>query len=343
MTAPTATPPAIALSPVDAPLAGTSARNSGETRAGAASENGAATAATTEMLYLIGRPSLKEFLRFVSGHAVHPLEEGVLVDRWNAARDLVATLQATEAGAANDPVTTKLGPEYTELLIEFLKDPLVRHGFNTVPTEVAMVELDRLVVYQEHIDVSFAEDLARRLGSNPSNEAIFRTCLPFDHPLPPVRWSRMHGDKYVFLSPSNDLRYLGTMPLRDSNIHDHTPPGSLVGVVGAAIGFGSNFMNAVRAERRLILNNGSHRAYALRRMGITHVPCIVQHCATRDEMEIVASSQVRRSPDRYLRHARPPMLRDYLNPRLHLLTTVYRRLRQVTVRVDISEDFVPVF
>ena len=80
---------------------------------------------------------------------------------------------------------------------------------------------------------------------------------------------------------------------------------------------------------------------ALRQMGVTHVPCIVQHVSSRDELEVVASSAVRRNPDLYLKHARPPMLKDYFNPQLRMVMPVHRRLRQVTVRIEVEEDFVP--
>ena len=119
------------------------------------------------------------------------------------------------------------------------------------------------------------------------------------------------------------------------------PGGNLVGIVGASVGFGSNFMNAIYAEQRLILNNGSHRAFALRQMGVTHVPCIVQHVSSRDELEVVGSTALRRDPDLYLKHPRPPMLTDYFNPQLRMVLPVHRRLRQITVRLEVEEDFVP--
>jgi len=209
-----------------------------------------------------------------------------------------------------------------------------------VPTEVAIVELDRMVVYQEHIDITHSTRLEQKLGAIPSQAELFRTCLPYDHPQPPVKWSRVSHGKFVFLSPSNDLRFLGPMGLQPGQLKD-PPGGNLVGVVGLPVGFGSNFMNAIYAEKRLILNNGSHRAFALRQMGVTHVPCIVQHVASRDELEVVASSSVRRDPDLYLKHVRPPMLRDYFNPQLRMVMPVHRRLRQVTVRFEVEEDFVP--
>ena len=299
--------------------------------------------AVDERLYLIGRPTLKEFIHFVRSRAVDPLDEGRLADEWQAANTIVRTLEKEEAGFADNPPIGKMGPEYEPLLIEFLKDPLVRYGFNTVPTEVALVELDRLVVYQKHVDLTFARQLERKLGPTPSQEQIFRTCLPYDHPQPPVKWSRVDRDKFVFMSPSNDLRFLGTIPIPSNHIEDNPRPGNLVGVVGIAVGFGANFMNAFYAEKRLILNNGSHRAYALRKMGLTHVPCIVQHVSSRDELDVVASSKITRNLDFYLKHPRPSMLKDYFNPKLYTVMPVRRRLHQVTVRFEVDEANVPAF
>ena len=296
-----------------------------------------------ENLYLIGRPTLKRYLRFVRDHAVKPPHEGTLTDEWQAAHDFARTLEKEEAGAADNPPITKLelNSRNEPLLREFLKDPLVRNGFNTVPTEVAYIELDRLVVYQHHIDLSYVRLLERELGRSPSEEQIFRTSLLHDHPQPPVKWSRVHGNKFVFMSPSNDMRFLGSMKLQADNIQDYPPPGNLAGVIGLAVGFGSNFMNAIYAERRLILNNGSHRAYALRKMGVTHVPCIVQHVSSREKLDVVAASKVVDNLDYYLKHPRPSMLKDYFNPKLHKVMRVHRQLRQITVKFEVDQEYVP--
>src|ERR1700741_674792 len=77
-----------------------------------------------ETLYMIGRPTLKQFLRFVKNHAVIPPSEGDLTEEWQAANTIVRSIEHDEAGLADDPPISKLGPEYTPLLIEFLKDPL---------------------------------------------------------------------------------------------------------------------------------------------------------------------------------------------------------------------------
>jgi hypothetical protein len=208
---------------------------------------------------------------------------------------------------------------------------------------VGFVELDRLVVYQKHIDITFVRQLQAALGPVPTAEKIFKTCLPYDHPQPPVKWGRMQGNRFVFVSSSNDLRFLGTMPMEAGNITNYPLPGSVVGVVGLAVGFGSNFMNAVYTGKRLILNNGSHRAYALREMGITHAPCIIQHTSSFDQLDVIASSDVAQDHDFYLNHPRPSMLKDYLNPQLRKVMDVHRRLRQVIVKFEVDEAFVPAF
>src|SRR6266516_7251610 len=109
------------------------------------------------------------------------------------------------------------------------------------------------------------------------------------------------------MSPSNDLRFLGTMELLSAQIANYPPPGDLVGVVGIGVGFGSNFLNVIYAENRLVLNNGSHRAYTLRKMGFTHVPAIIQHVSTRHEMELMGSEEVGDHPYLYLKNPRPAM------------------------------------
>lgn len=296
-----------------------------------------------ETLYLTGRPTLKRFVRFVRQEAIHPEDDATLIAEWQAAKELLRKLKREEAGCADNPVITPVPVDrkYEPLLTEFLKDSLVQHGFNTVPTEVAFVELDSLVVYQKHIDLAFVRELKKTLGPAPSDEEIFRACLPYDHPHPPAKWSRVNDNSYTFISPSCDMRFLKAMPLQARHISGYPHPGSVVGVIGLAVGFGSNFLNALRFENRLILNNGSHRAFTLRDMGFTHVPCVVQHVSTRDELEVVAASAIRHDPDVYFKHPRPSMLKDYFNPQLRKVMAAHRRVRQITVKFQVEETYIP--
>src|SRR5205823_14867292 len=100
-----------------------------------------------------------------------------------------------------------------------------------------------------------------------------RTARPDPHPLSlhdalPIS----RNDTYQFLSPSNDLRFLGPMILQSDHITGQPHPGVLVGVIGLAVGFGTNLLNVIRSEEhtselqslaylvcRLLLENKNER------------------------------------------------------------------------------------
>ena len=294
-------------------------------------------------IYLVGRPPLKDFTAFVTEQGANgqDADARALTEEWHAASRYVRELQTRERGWADDVVIEPLPGHLEPLRDRLFEDPVFRRAFSTVPTDVGIVELDRLVVYQKFVNLSHRELFRRGLGPDHGDADVFRACLPFDHPQPPVRWMRTHRDEYVFVSPSNDIRFLESVVLEPDEVGSDRRPGSIAGVVALTVGFGSNFLNAIHCEDRLVLLNGTHRAYCLRELGYTHVPCIIQHVSTREELDAAATGDLRRSPDTYLRPARPSMFKDYFDPRLHRIVPVPRRLRQVRVKFEIDESDVP--
>ena len=96
------------------------------------------------------------------------------------------------------------------------------------------------------------------------------------------------------------------------------------------MGASCNLIDVVRWGDRLVLNNGHHRAHALRAQGLTHVPALIQVCGTSDELALAASAEIVDNSDLYFELPRPPLLRDFDNPALtHNLTTprLQRQLR----------------
>lgn len=294
-----------------------------------------------EYLYLAGRPPLRGYLHFMTGMAGNGAARRELVEQFRAAEALLETLAKEEAGWADDPPMQPLSEHLQPLVQELHDDAIFQRAFDTVPTDIAIVELDRLVVYQKHINLTYAAMLRERLSRSPRGEALFRACLPVDHPHPEARWMRTHDDTWVCVSPSNDMRFLDTTFLEPGQVQGYARSGPLTGVIAAMVGFGSNFLNAFHVGNRLVLNNGSHRAYALRELGITHVPCIVQHFASREEVKAFGSYELRRRPELYVGHPRPPLLKDYFDPRLRSLTRGPRRYRQVRVTVRFEQSDYP--
>jgi len=295
-----------------------------------------------DWVYLVGRPPAGEFLGYVKLQTVggDTADVGTLMNVWRAANAHIQELVLAEAGAANNAEIGNLPDAMAPLVENVAGDPIVGNTFNAVPMSLGMVELDKLVVFQKHINLRYVEELKAQLGPTPSDEDVFRFALPYDHPVPPVVTARTAQNQWLLTSPSADFRFLSGELVNAQQLVGVPLNGVPAGVMAVIIGHGSNFLNAIAAEGRLVLNNGSHRAYALRDLGITHAPCLIQNVTTRDELELL-SDEVFKNADRYLSDPRPPMLKDYFDPQLRQVLPSQRLSTQVRVSFGIDVLRVP--
>lgn len=295
-------------------------------------------------VFLIGRPPINEYLGFVAEQTIEGqnADPRVLVDAWRTANDHVLALEESEAGVADNVVIGQLPDELHPLRERVLADPLVQRSFALTPIDVVMVELDRLVVYQKHINLAHIARLAPQVAAAATPEEIFRLCLPMseDRVDPPTGFGGGPGG-WTFKSPSVDFRVLGAKVLDPSLVDGLDINGVPTHVVALAVGYGANLLAAVHVEGRLILWNGSHRAYALREAGHTHVPSLVKHVSRRDELEAMGQEEVNANVDRYLSAPRPPILRDYFDDNLRLIAHVQPRVRQVQVGFNAAVGDLP--
>jgi hypothetical protein len=271
-----------------------------------------------EILWLLGQPHLGDYLDFVKHKAVggHDLDPAELADEWRAANDVYYELEQSEAGIADTAERRAVDPSLAPLVERLTADPYYRATFDTLPAAVEMVELDKLIVSQTHVASLFSEARAGALGPAPDAETLFRFCLPLERDNPPVRIQRLSSERWLFTSPSTDLRPHEPTLLGPEQLANIASFGPIAGVIGLIVGFGSNFLTAIRSDDRMVLHNGYHRAYSLRALGITHAPCIVETVTRKDELRIAAGGSVSEDPEFYFRAARPPLLKDFFDPRL---------------------------
>jgi len=292
-----------------------------------------------EHVFLIGRPPMAEFFGFIENQTVEGREADrqALADIWRAANDRVHELEAAESDVA-DAVTTGALPEsVAELRERVLSDPIVQRSFAVVPIDIAMIELDALVVFQKHINLAYASELEAMLGAGAPEADLFRFCLPFDsrHD-PPIRGTRTHPNAWTLASPSTDFRVLDFVQIDARQIGNLVVSGAPLLVVGAVIGYGSNYLTAVSHGSRLVLKNGSHRAYALRKLGYNRVPCLIEHVSRPEELELIGAGELYERRDLYLDAPRPPLLRDYFDDRLRMIVNVPRQAWQIRVGVNVE-------
>jgi hypothetical protein len=292
----------------------------------------------SEELWLLGLPPLEHFLDFVE-HAVvggtHP-DRFALIEEWRAANSYYQELEQSEAGIANAGVPRELDAELAPLAREIAAHPHFRHTFDTVQTQFGIVELDRLIVRQKHVTQSFIDALVARIACRPDPETLFRICLPTDAPRPPVRICQVGSHRYVFRCESTDLRYHHTTVLEPQQVPGYDSFGPIAGMIAVVVGFGHEFLSVVRVGNRLLLDNGYHRACALRTLGVTHVPCVIQTISRLDELRMTVSARVAEEAVLYFESARPPLLKDFFDPKIRKLLPIRAQTHLVEVHVEIK-------
>lgn len=184
---------------------------------------------------------------------------------------------------------------------------------------------------------SFTERLQTKLGPAPDAETLFRFCQPSVTSETPIDIKKIGSKRFTFTCESTDFRPHRPALLRPDQVRDHKTFGPMSAVVGLPVGFGSNFFTAIQHEDRVLLHNGYHRAFAMRALGITHAPCIIQTVTRRDELEVAAKEYVADNPGFYFGTARPPLLKDFFDPKIASSFMVHRTMKMIEVTFEIRD------
>lgn len=286
-------------------------------------------------VFLVGRPPMGEYIGFITSQTVGGAvaDQGALADRWRRANDHIQQLEADEAGLADSAAVTPLPSAIEPLRLALLTDPAVQRTYGPTPVDVTLVDLDTLVVFQKHINLAYVRQLQATLPERPTDEEVFGFALPTDGRYnPPVSFGPIAANAWGFTSPSTDLRVLDLQVIDPSQVAAPIA-GVPAAVLSVFVGYGSNLLSAVQIENRLVLANGSHRAYALRDRGHRVVPCLIRRLTRREELNVVGVQPVEAAPALFLDAPRPPLLKDYFDDELRMLVDVPRKQRQVQVQV----------
>jgi hypothetical protein len=290
---------------------------------------------------LVGHPPVTEFLGYVTTQTIdgRSRDESALMDAWRRSNDHLLAIAETEAGYADAIEFGDIPEELAPLAARVLADPVTRRDFALTPVSIEWLELDRLVVQQNHINLAFADELRTELGASPTRTSIFEFALPSEKRRdPPIQKGRIGEAAWIFKSVSNDFRILDADLLEPAQISGFDSSGRPAVIVALSLGYGSNYLSALSVGSRLVLQNGSHRAYALRAAGQTHAPCLVQHISRHEELRAIVGdgSPLTTPGENLLTTSRPPLFKDYFDEQLRMIVNVPASLRQIQVGFNLN-------
>ena len=294
--------------------------------------------------HLLGPRHLQDLLDHVASLGFkHPsTRRESLSDRWRAAAKTYAQLEQSEAGIANAPEIRALTKAMNRHIEQLVALPGVQQTFDTVPVAFGMVELDKLVISQYDMTQAVVDGITAAHPLPISPKRLAELCLPLNPPSANFRLASQKDDEFIFVADAHDMRFLDAQVLPTASVQLGDVMGHPQAVVALSVGFSANLLNVVRYNNRLVLNNGHHRALALRQMGLTHVPCLIQPCTSVDDLQQAASSEICDNADLYFSSPRPPLLRDFDNPLLTLDVPAPRMRRMVTINVEVKRRLVAI-
>jgi hypothetical protein len=71
--------------------------------------------------------------------------------------------------------------------------------------------------------------------------------------------------------------------------------------------------------------------------GVTHAPCIIQTVTRRDELNLIAGEDVQEAPAFYFKAARPPLLKDFLDPRIRKVQRIPRPVQMIDIKFEVQD------
>ncbi len=286
----------------------------------------------------MGATRMADFIDFVRERAIggRDMDRGDLADMWREASVVFNELQTTEAGAADAPQILPLSKALQAHVSKLVKLTSFQQTFSAVPVAFGMVELDKLIVSQQHIGRASVDRMVSSLPRPPSDAALAAVCLPLTAGDASFKVAHQDGERFVFVSDTHDTRFLGAQLVNPADIKGLKVNGHPQAVLALSVGFTTNVLNVVRYGTRVVLNNGYHRALALREAGVTHAPCLIQVCAHWEDVGLAGSSEMYDNGPVYFSSARPPLLRDFANPQLTRAFAARRLTREIRLTYEVD-------
>ena len=305
---------------------------------------GMKTQKNQKKLYLYGVGAQAEVMNYYRTQGVQDAEKQIeqALSDWRGSSQYFQEKIKTEQGEPEKIKTGEIPEEFKDKTSSIANDPLFRRTFSILPTEFKIVEIDKLVAGQRDVNLDYVEYLKTTLPAKPTFADLLDFCLLPSRAEENISHLQNAGNAITFSTPNPDFRFLGgyRRELRKDDALECLNGGVPANGILLFVGFGGNTVNVLSVGKRVILNNGFHRVYALRDMGVQEIPVAVQK-VTNPDLEL--GSTLQGLPIKYLiNYPRPSLLKDFFDKKLTREVIVKNRLKTVRVAWGVEESFVPV-
>jgi hypothetical protein len=295
------------------------------------------------ILHLYGAVTQAEIVGFLRTQCVFEKEgdlEGVIRE-WPKAAAKFAELTTSPGDIPEAIKKLEFENEHEDDLAEIERDPLFVNSFSLTPRSFEILEIDKLVAPQRFVNLDHVDRVSSKIPLDVDMTFLINFCLK-QGPSPPIPSElQIAPNVYSYKSESADFRFIGGYPkkLTEDDIKNCLGGGFPVAGLLLFVGYGAAAMNVFKIGGRYILNNGFHRAFALRKRRVTHIPVVVQHI-TNWSLEL--PQVLIGLPTTYLVTApRPSLVKDFFNNEISRELSMKSRDRSVQIQWNLSQVDVP--
>lgn len=293
--------------------------------------------------YLFAFSTLQDISTFIRTQVIAEDKDFLVIlqPAWEALQPKIAKLIEAEKGLSETIARENIPKEVHGKVQEIISNELFKKTFPG-PFSIEMVEIDKLIAPQKTVNLDFVKTLKDEVGVLPSAEKLIDFCLGFDRKKAPVSHLEVGPNQHAFSSVNTDLRFLGGFlkPLAEEDANLAGLGGMPVAAVIGFVGYGFDAVNVLAAGKRYVLNNGFHRVYTLRSLGLKMIPVVVQH---KTNIALEFPQSVFGIPREYLlNHPRPILMKDFFVKEFNTPLRVKDRLKTITTQIQSGQIDVPV-
>lgn len=267
--------------------------------------------------------------------------------RWIPKTVAANSLAATDPYIVDDSnigtVIREVGSENQEKLQEIETHLKANPFFRTIPHTIKLIEIGKLIALQSHINLDRVELFAQRVKKDSTISELLDFCLAPRKTSSKIEVNLVAQTSFLFCSDDEDVRVanpeIKELPKHDNPISEEKCPALIlkvlcgdpfIYVLKTYTQMQSPFTGIVK-RYQLTLQNGFHRAYLLRSLGFTHMPCALIEPSSASETQLLVGNW----PPEKLQQAmmpRPPLMKDFFNP--DVCETVKVRKRKICWKIS---------